>query len=374
MTLKQYLPGFVRQYGRRVRQTLRQCVRAIVPVQVNELLPASGCRASVELLKPIAIVEKGDFFICPVRVRNLGDRIWSSHGRHPVMVIARWLTSRKQPLAIELARSPLPVHVGPGEEVIVHARVPAPESLGHYLVEFDLLQEPALDFREYGSAVALMDCQVTGRVTDDIDYHKAYATADLNRDYWTVVGPSTREEYDRLSKVKLQHLIELGLTPDSRLLDVGCGTGLLTNAVEPYLSANGLYFGTDLGKEAIEHCKHRFTRPNFHFAQNEMTRIPITDQQFDMICYYSVFTHTYPDETALLLAESKRLLAPNGAIFADVFTSPLVDRYSGNRGAVEVNEEHLMRLIALVGLKAELVMAGKWQQYGERKFYRFTHA
>ena len=370
MSVKQYLPSFVRSYGRRVRRA----IRAISPVTLHDAIPPSGCRALLELVKPVAIVEKGETFTCPVKVRNLGDRVWSSHGRRPVTLTARWLTSRKVAVDATECSVALPVHVAPGEEVVVAARVTAPEALGHYLVEFDLKQEPSTAFRDHGSPVVLMDCQVTGLKAEDIDYHKNYATADLGRDYWTVVGPKTREEFDRLSGIKLKHLTDLGLTPDSKLLDVGCGTGLLTTAAEGFLSEKGFYYGTDLGKEAIEFCKKRFTRPNFAFARNEMTRIPIDGIAFDMICYYSVFTHTFPDETALLLAESKRLLAPGGVIFADVFTSPLVDRYSGNRGAVEVNEEHLMRLVALVGLKAELVMAGKWQQCGERKFFRFTHA
>ena len=39
-----------------------------------------------------------------------------------------------------------------------------------------------------------------------------------------------------------------------------------------------------------------------------------------------------------------------GIIFADVFTSPLVERHSGNRGAVEVNPRHFRELVASCGL------------------------
>ena len=361
--------GSVRQLKSLVKPYLRRFRRVVV----NEPLPPSGCRALIQILKPVVVLEKGDLFVCPLRVRNVGSHPWSPRGRLPVSLTARWLTSRKEPMDAPVQRVPLPTFLRPGEEVIVEAKVRALESLGHFLLEFDLQQESGAGFKERGSQPAYLDAQVTGRAREDIDYHKAYSTADLSRDYWTVVGPSTKAEFDRLSGVKLKHLIDLGLTPDSKVLDVGCGTGLLATAMEGYLSERGFYYGTDLGKEAISFCKTRFKRPNFAFAQNEMTRIPVTGMAFDQIVYYSVFTHTYPDETALLLAESKRLLAPNGLIFADLFASPLVERYSGNRGAVEVNLDHLMRLVELVGLKAELVMSGQWQQYGQRMFFKFTH-
>ena len=104
-----------------------------------------------------------------------------------------------------------------------------------------------------------------------------------------------------------------------------------------------------------------------------MTTIPIHGVQFDAAAYYSVFTHTYPDETALLMAETKRLLAPDGFVFADLFTSPLVQRHAGNRYAVEVNRDLALRLIELAGFKAELVMSSAWKGHARREFYKFTH-
>ena len=72
------------------------------------------------------------------------------------------------------------------------------------------------------------------------------------------------------------------------------------------------------------------------FAVNDFTKLPLDSRRFDCACFFSVFTHTYPDETALLLAETAKSLNPNGFIIGDVFTSPLTDRCAGNRGAVEV--------------------------------------
>lgn len=313
------------------------------------------------------VAESGSVTPVAITLHNATPHPWSGSGRFPVQLRSTWLTNRKRPIAHPTGEMPVQL-VPSGGQATMTLPVMAPTQLGHFLVRLDVVQNgeafPA-------TRPILLDAQVTGKSRDDIDYHKVYATADLTRDFWTVVGPSTREEFDRLSKVKLQHLIDLGLTPDSHLLDVGCGTGQVTVAAEKYLSDRGSYFGTDLGEEAIAFCKKTYRRPNFGFAVNDMTALPNPGKTFDLVCLFSVFTHTYPDETALLLAEIKRHLAPGGKIFADVFTSPLTDRYTGNRGAVELNRDHFLRLVALTGLSAEVHMSGDWKDYGKREFFVF---
>jgi len=208
----------------------------------------------------------------------------------------------------------------------------------------------------------------------DIDYRRWYSTWDLQRDYWTIVGPTTKEEYDRLSRVKLQLLIDLGLTPDCKVLDVGCGTGLLTAALHDFLSERGQYVGTDISPEAVAFCRQRFPRPNFSFSVSEMTKLPAWTTRFDFIVFFSVFTHTYPHETALLLRQASRLLAEGGLIFADLFTAPLIEEYSGDRRAVEINPDYLMLLLEGSGLCAELIDMQPRPQLGQRLFYKFTYS
>ena len=85
----------------------------------------------------------------------------------------------------------------------------------------------------------------------DFDYQAAYRRADLGRDYWSIVGPASRDEFEALGRGKRQILIDLGLTPSSRVLDVGCGTGQLTEALLDFLSPDGRYCGTDIASEAV---------------------------------------------------------------------------------------------------------------------------
>src|SRR5260221_14539559 len=103
-------------------------------------------------------------------------------------------------------------------------------------------------------------------------------------------------------------LVNLGLTSASSVLDVGCGTGSLTQALFDYLGPQGLYYGTDIGAEAVAFCEKNYRRPNFHFLRNETTRIPIDGKQFDIIVLFSVFTHLYPQEIRAMLEDLRRLL------------------------------------------------------------------
>ena len=363
------VPGPLRPAAFRLRKYLRRFESG----RVDHPLSPADARAELVPTTGTFVLERGQAIACPVRVRNLGDTTWSSRGKCPVRMAAHWLTSRKQPTAEAVTYFDLPHPIRPGETAVVAATLTAPETVGHYLVQFDLAQAGRAAFADAGSRPALVDAQVTGRASDDIDYYKVYATADFSKDFWTCVGPGTKDEFDRLGRAKLSILQRIGLTPDSRVLDIGCGTGQLAIVLEPYLSDRGQYYGTDIGPEAIDYCHQHYHRPNFGFAVNEMTRLPVYGREFDYITLFSVFTHTYPDETALILAEAKRVLAPDGVIYADLFTNPMVDRYEGNRGAVENNREHILRLAELAGLTVEVDTASSWGKYGSREFFKFTH-
>lgn len=206
------------------------------------------------------------------------------------------------------------------------------------------------------------------------DYRRIYTQTDLENNYWSIVGPSSREEYELLGGVKLKHLIDLGLMPRSQILDVGCGTGLLAAALEPFLDEDGCYVGTDLAAEAVSFCAKRFHRSNFSFLQNEMLALPIQNRSFDVIVFYSVFTHMYPKEIESLLAEARRLLAPNGFIFADAFTSAQVDKFEGDRGAVIVNDSQLNDAIQGAKLLSEEILRHEGPGGSQRRFMRLVAA
>jgi ABC-type multidrug transport system fused ATPase/permease subunit len=43
------------------------------------------------------------------------------------------------------------------------------------------------------------------------------------------------------------------------------------------------------------------------------------------------------------------------------------------RRVAELNREHLLRLVALAGLRAEVQASWAWQKYGKREVFKFRH-
>jgi len=204
------------------------------------------------------------------------------------------------------------------------------------------------------------------------DYRKAYSRVDLERDHWSIVGPASREEFEALGRGKRQLLLDLGLTPQSRLLDVGCGTGQLTAALLDFLQPPGWYCGTDIAPEAVAFCRRKYRRENFIFAQGEMTRLGIKQTGFDFIYFGSVLTHLYPAEMAALLADARPRLAPSGMIVADAFVAGDIEDYRGDRGMVVVSEPALLATFAELGLHCRTLRRWDWEPGVKRAIYQLT--
>ncbi|OWK36443.1 Methyltransferase [Fimbriiglobus ruber] len=359
-----------------VWRLVRGAKRAVLAPRHDTSLVVDDCRATLTAVDPPIALEAGRSHHWRIRFENLGGTAWASAGSHPVQVVARWLTYTGQPFGNEHA-VPLPSPVFPGEPKTFDIAIPTPAFVGDFTLVLDLAQSlggPHFSTCVPQSQPLRVAVPVQGRRATDIDYHEVYRNANLAQNHWWVVGAyQTKEQYEKSSRERLGMLVANGLTPDSRVLDIGCGTGQMADALQNYLSDRGTYYGTDIGEEAIAFCHETFRRRDFVFRRGEMTRVPFgpEDGAFDLAIFFSVFTHTFIDESALLLAEAKRLLAPTGQILADVIVSPLVERGAGNRGEMIVNREHFLRTADMLGLSAVVVGVWPWNPQAERLMFRF---
>jgi SAM-dependent methyltransferase len=339
-----------------------------------------GFRAEMQILSLPDNLLVGQEVTGRVRLTNRGSRTWRPRGLFPVRLgtHVRAAGAKAYWIFDNGFRMALPRPVSPGEQLEVDCTLQMPNTPWKYELEIDLVRDPFGWFRDAGHAPARVVRRVEGRGAGEadpsFDYSPLYAQLNLDYDYWTVVGPGSRAEFEELGRGKLQFLIDQGLTPDSRILDVGCGTGQLVQPLEQFLSPRGLYYGTDIAPEPIAFCRRRYTRPNFHFLVNGMTSVPITGVAFDVIFLSSVFTHMYPEEIRELLRDLRRLLAPGGAILADAFVSGQVQGHAGSRGLVEINEAYLQEIFASVGLDAAPVATWTWSSTAVRHIYRLTVA
>lgn len=125
-------------------------------------------------------------------------------------------------------------------------------------------------------------------------------------------------------------------TPDSAVLDIGCGIGRMAIPFTKYLSDKGRYEGFDIVKFGIDWCTKNISSryPNFNFRviplKNELyrsdtddkaaeLRFPYQNDTFNFVFLTSVFTHMLPSDVENYLAEIHRVLKKNEECFATFF-------------------------------------------------------
>ena len=134
----------------------------------------------------------------------------------------------------------------------------------------------------------------------------------------------------------LEHLVQAGLQPGHRVLDIGCGVGRLALPLTQYLHGTGSYDGVDPVAAGIGWCAAAITPayPSMRFHHLDLrhalynpdgaldtfaTPLPFPDASFDMICMVSVLTHLDTPDVLHYALEASRLLAPGGRCFATAF-------------------------------------------------------
>lgn len=218
----------------------------------------------------------------------------------------------------------------------------------------------------------------------------------------TGAGPETLEPFGLAHIEKYQKY--MGLFPEMTLLDLGCGIGRDAFQLLDYLKGPGKYMGVDVTRDSIVWCSKAITpgHPRFTFhhfdAYSELYnpfgsktsmdfRLPAEDGTVDRIVLASVFTHLLEDEVLHYMREFRRVLKPDGRVYASfflytaealaaaveggntawkaTFACPLGDGVYGNdpaypRGAVAYTDAAMQRMMAAAGLRLERPYLKGW--------------
>jgi len=124
----------------------------------------------------------------------------------------------------------------------------------------------------------------------------------------------------------------LGSKTGNKILDIGCGTGLLGIASEPFTSGGGSYTGIDVMSEDINFCKDHYRSANYNFihldvanptyasAQSaELKPWPIEDESHDLVTALSVWTHLNETHAIFYFNEIQRVLKKGGKAIITFF-------------------------------------------------------
>lgn len=102
-----------------------------------------------------------------------------------------------------------------------------------------------------------------------------------------------------------------GIRPGWKVLDVGCGTGVVMERLSAAAGADGLVIGCDFSLPMLR-CARDKRRNNCRFLCSDAQHAACKDAAFDCIVYFSCFPH-FEDKYAAL-AEARRLLKPGACL------------------------------------------------------------
>lgn len=110
--------------------------------------------------------------------------------------------------------------------------------------------------------------------------------------------------------------------PKKTVLDVGCGAGLLTNALA---QAGHTTFGIDLSPKSLAVAKQHDKTQSVHYEVANAYSLPYPDATFDVVCAMDILEHV--EKPALLLSEASRVLKPHGLFFFHTFNRNLLSYF-----------------------------------------------
>jgi SAM-dependent methyltransferase len=145
----------------------------------------------------------------------------------------------------------------------------------------------------------------------------------------------------------------LGVRRDARWLDVGCGTGALTDAIMD-VAWPGEVTGLDASEAFLEVARRKV--PGAHFEVGDATALPFPDQSFEAAV--SSLLIAYLDDPAAALRELVRVTAPGGVVGVMVWDAKLdLGRYY-RQAATEAGVAGVDTVFPAHDLEREAALAG----------------
>lgn len=107
--------------------------------------------------------------------------------------------------------------------------------------------------------------------------------------------------------------------PAARVLDVGCGAGLLSN----YLARAGMeVHGLDASRDSLSVARRYDETKRVRYREGDALHLPYPDSSFDVVCAMDFLEHV--EEPARVVQEASRVLRADGMFFFHTFNRNLL--------------------------------------------------
>jgi ubiquinone/menaquinone biosynthesis C-methylase UbiE len=148
-------------------------------------------------------------------------------------------------------------------------------------------------------------------------------------------------------------LDQVGVEPGFRVLDIACGTGVVSRAAALRAGTTGTVAGIDLGEPTLAVARAQPAEEGaapIEYLQADATKLPVEDATFDVaLCQQGL--QFMPDRTTVL-SEMRRALVPGGRLGAATWTklesnpwgpiSEAFGRHIGEEAAQLMRSPHIL--------------------------------
>ncbi len=126
------------------------------------------------------------------------------------------------------------------------------------------------------------------------------------------------------------------LSDGQRVVDVGCGTGVLVPYIQPLIGGQGILYEIDFAEKMIEENRRLHDAPNVVFLATDIKSAPIDPESIDVAICFSCFPHFRDKKTTMCTLQ--RMLKPGGMLIVSHFSSSH-DLNNMHRGFEVVNHD-----------------------------------
>jgi SAM-dependent methyltransferase len=123
-----------------------------------------------------------------------------------------------------------------------------------------------------------------------------------------------------LAVAQYKLLVTAALRPGERVLDVACGTGLVTFAARTAVGSSGAVVGVDISDAMVDVARSRAREEafdNVRFERMDAEALSLTDASFDVaLCALGLM---YTPDPSKAVAEMARVVGPGGRVVAAVW-------------------------------------------------------
>jgi SAM-dependent methyltransferase len=140
-------------------------------------------------------------------------------------------------------------------------------------------------------------------------------------------------DFERIGRLGFTVLLQEGLRPSSRVLDVGCGALRLGYWLMRFLDP-GRYFGIEPQQSMVETGLHDLIEPEIvaraqpRFSSNDDFDFSVFDERFDFVYARSIWTHASKPQISSMLSSFAANTSPGAVFLASYYPASQVFRLS----------------------------------------------